>query len=753
MWPTALTSHLPPAIEQALVPYDHASAAFQSLIQAIAESASREDERRIVSDECERLRTELAQPHQPATELAEMLIRAIYCEMFGAPAPFAIIPAMGLAQHPNPRAKQVGYTACALLLSPSHELMPLLQNTIHRDLGSPESDRACPALTLLTKLADSRLAELAAPLSLSLLEAPTASARVRVRAVGALMRCWAVAPHAVEALPGPPLEARLRSLLSEPSPPLVSAAAAGLSAMVRRRPGLASSLLPELLAAQSRLLGIRHAGAELASAWISRPELASPWLQLQLLALIGGAARAKAGQAEGGQTQDETQQAAALEAADTEAHGGASGDAELDAEQLATERVLCATLHGTAPSPLGQAIRAQAVRAAAQLPAPSEGLLRAMGAALCSLLGSPQPDVAYQGVRCVSSLLRGPTVFLALHTQPALVSLVAQRAELMAATHRESATADAAADADEATGDAASAADGAAGGGGASSPRDATPVLDELCACALEALLGLARHGASLSEDLRMLLELATLPAPLPLRTALLAAIGRAERLRWLSHADERAVAVGGEGRRAEGGAWLDGAPGHHYCVNVGCGVAAEQVLPIATVRLCTYAPMRLCTYAPLHLDHGRPLGWPPLSTQEAHPPLPLRRAQSLHAQALLRIKRRERESVAEAQELLTQALLIRDQVGSAADELERQAHLDVVSDLGVALVLSDSFEAARAMQERVLRMVQGREASYRGFVTQVHARLATLQRRQERFEQQRQRAAWLMESYGLSSQ
>ena len=174
MWPTALTSHLPPAIEQALVPYDHASAAFQSLIQAIAESASREDERRIVSDECERLRTELAQPHQPATELAEMLIRAIYCEMFGAPAPFAIIPAMGLAQHPNPRAKQVGYTACALLLSPSHELMPLLQNTIHRDLGSPESDRACPALTLLTKLADSRLAELAAPLSLSLLEEPTA---------------------------------------------------------------------------------------------------------------------------------------------------------------------------------------------------------------------------------------------------------------------------------------------------------------------------------------------------------------------------------------------------------------------------------------------------------------------------------------------------------------------------------------------------------------------------------------------------
>ena len=346
MWSTPRNSShtTPEAIEQALVPYHHASAAFQSLIQSIAESTSREDERRIVSDECARLRTELAQPHQP-TELAEMLVRAIYCEMFGAPAPFAIIPAMGLAQHPNPRAKQVGYTACALLLSPSHELMPLLQNTIHRDLGSPESDRACPALTFLTKLAPAvdSLAELAAPLALTLLEAPTATGRVRVRAVGALMRCWAVAPHAVEALPAPPLEARLRALLSEPSPPLVSAAAAGLSAMVRHRPGLASSLLPELLAAQSRLLGIRHAGAELASAWISRVEIASPWLQLQLLALIGGASRDKAAgaegcQAEGGQKWDETSQATAQEAADAEAHGGASSDAELDAEQAASHR-------------------------------------------------------------------------------------------------------------------------------------------------------------------------------------------------------------------------------------------------------------------------------------------------------------------------------------------------------------------------------------------------------------------------------
>ena len=94
-------------------------------------------------------------------------------------------------------------------------------------------------------------------------------------------------------------------------------------------------------------------------------------------------------------------------------------------EQGATERLLCATLNGTELSPLGQAIRAQAVRAAAQLRAPSEALLRAMGAALCSLLGSPRPDVAYQGARCISSLLpTSPYISLhlprrALHLEPA----------------------------------------------------------------------------------------------------------------------------------------------------------------------------------------------------------------------------------------------------------------------------------------------------------------------------------------------
>ena len=57
------------------------------------------------------------------------------------------------------------------------------------------------------------------------------------------------------------------------------------------------------------------------------------------------------------------------------------------------------TMRSADASGIGHAIRAQALRVAGQLAAPSEELLRLMGSALCTLLRAPRPDVVYQGVR------------------------------------------------------------------------------------------------------------------------------------------------------------------------------------------------------------------------------------------------------------------------------------------------------------------------------------------------------------------
>ena len=108
-------------ISPAFVPYSQASAELQALIKAIAESSGRDEEEQIVREEAGRLRAELAEPQPPSGgALAELVVRALYCEMFGEPTPFAIIPAITLAQHAHRSSPSDGdasaaaaFTACA----------------------------------------------------------------------------------------------------------------------------------------------------------------------------------------------------------------------------------------------------------------------------------------------------------------------------------------------------------------------------------------------------------------------------------------------------------------------------------------------------------------------------------------------------------------------------------------------------------------------------------------------------------------
>lgn len=128
---------------------------------------------------------------------------------------------------------------------------------MHKDLESVgESDvpAACAALTALTKLVDPGLSGVAAPLALTLLEQHPAS-QVRVKALGVLMRCWEVAPRAVESLVSEPLPKRIGALLADSSSAVVSSAAAWLRAMLPRQPAAVRVCLPQLLKALGAVLG------------------------------------------------------------------------------------------------------------------------------------------------------------------------------------------------------------------------------------------------------------------------------------------------------------------------------------------------------------------------------------------------------------------------------------------------------------------------------------------------------------------
>ena len=246
----------PPAIEQALAPYDHASVAFQRLIQAIAESKSREDEQRswlISRDASQRAATE-AKRHRTRGEAhpRDLLrdVRRIHavCHHPGDGPGAAPQPACQAGRVHGVCAAADGAIARADAVAAEH------------DTSGPGLARVGPRLSRADRADQARRqppGRARRTATLSLLEAPTATTRVRVRAVGALMRCWAVAPP-----PWRPCPARRSRRACSPAERALAAARVGRGGPARHggapaRPGV---LAADLLAAQSSLPGSGRPG-------------------------------------------------------------------------------------------------------------------------------------------------------------------------------------------------------------------------------------------------------------------------------------------------------------------------------------------------------------------------------------------------------------------------------------------------------------------------------------------------------------
>ena len=102
----------------------------------------------------------------------------------------------------------------------------------------------------------------------------------------------------------------------------------------------------------------------------------APFLQLQLLVLFGAGCRRAAAAAGAEAATDETASAPAAAAPAAAPAAAAAAAAPPEAWQADADRLLLATFGRAQRSTLGYAVRAQAVKAAAALASPSEGLLR-----------------------------------------------------------------------------------------------------------------------------------------------------------------------------------------------------------------------------------------------------------------------------------------------------------------------------------------------------------------------------------------
>jgi hypothetical protein len=201
-----------------------------------------------------------AEPCAPA-EVCDLLARSLLVHTHGVGVPSALVPAILLAQDRAARNKRLGHLATCCLLSPDDAgLLPLMQNTLRKDLCSHDSETIAVALLTFSRVADADLCAALAPDIEALLDRPLGSPpTLRAKAITALSRCWqsAAAAEGAEGSEGsvPAVESttqrreRLRALLGERHPAVLSAAAAALRALPQFE-SAARELLPELNSAQ-----------------------------------------------------------------------------------------------------------------------------------------------------------------------------------------------------------------------------------------------------------------------------------------------------------------------------------------------------------------------------------------------------------------------------------------------------------------------------------------------------------------------
>ena len=122
------------------------------VIQAIADTRSKQEEDKIILREILSLKNRVKEKNPNLKRLKEMIISAIYIEMLGHDASFCYIQAVNLTQSKSFPLKKIGYLACCLFLNENSEFLLLLVSAIQKDLQSKKEEDVSLALTALGKL-------------------------------------------------------------------------------------------------------------------------------------------------------------------------------------------------------------------------------------------------------------------------------------------------------------------------------------------------------------------------------------------------------------------------------------------------------------------------------------------------------------------------------------------------------------------------------------------------------------------------
>lgn len=270
---------------------------FFEVLKAIGESKSKQEEDRIIAKEVQRLKAKLETPAGPGAtntllsskkRAKEFLVRLLYVEMLGHDASFGYIKAVEMAASASLYHKRTGYLVCGACLPPDHEFRFMLVNQMQRDLQSPNVLECSGGILAATNLITSDMVPAVASEVSKLLGHE--SGTIRKKSIIALYRFHMLAPEVVTE---EELQDKLRKVLCDKEPSVMGSSLNVIQAMSRQNPLPFKDLVPSLVSILKQILEHR-----LPSDY-DYHRVPAPWMQLQLVRILGILGRADAGASSG----------------------------------------------------------------------------------------------------------------------------------------------------------------------------------------------------------------------------------------------------------------------------------------------------------------------------------------------------------------------------------------------------------------------------------------------------------------------
>lgn len=273
----------------------HLSKEFFELLKAIGESKSKQEEDRIVSREVARLKGKLevvraSAPGSPAVQNSiwsskkrtkEFLVRLLYIEMLGHDGSFGYIKAVELAASASLYHKRTGYLVCSACLPPDHEFRFMLVNQMQRDLQSTNVLECSGGLIACISIITADMVPAVSSEVVKLLAHD--SGTIRKKAIIALHRLHQLAPDAVTA---EELAVVLRKLVCDKEPSVMGSSLNVMQALSLSNPLPFKELVPSLVSI------LKQIGEHRLPTDYDYHRVPAPWMQIQLVRLLGTLGRA-----------------------------------------------------------------------------------------------------------------------------------------------------------------------------------------------------------------------------------------------------------------------------------------------------------------------------------------------------------------------------------------------------------------------------------------------------------------------------